>query len=80
MLMEPPKGGTLKVAPGKTASLNGKLSKAGLKRLLKAGQLKATIVVTGKVPSGETTLGKLAAKLVPKKQRCPPGGSVPQRL
>ncbi|HZO05198.1 MAG TPA: hypothetical protein VFB52_02350, partial [Solirubrobacterales bacterium] len=58
----------LKVAPGKTVSLTGKLSKAGLKKLLAAGQLQAKIAVTGKVPGGETTLGTLAAKLVPKKR------------
>jgi len=57
----------LKVAPGKTASLSGKLSKAGLKKLLAVGQLKVKIAVTGKVPGGETTLGTLTAKLVPKK-------------
>ena len=40
----------LKVAPGKTVSLAGKLSKAGLKKLLAAGQFKAKIAVTGKDP------------------------------
>jgi hypothetical protein len=59
----------LKVAPGKTVSLSGKLSKAGLKKLLGAGQLKAKISLDAKVPGGETILGSFAAKLVPKKTR-----------
>lgn len=58
----------LKVAPGKTVSLSGKLSKAGLKKLLAAGQIKARIAVTGKVPGGETVLGSLSAKLTPKRR------------
>lgn len=49
------------LAAGKTAPIGGKVSKAGLKKLRKAKQLKVKAIVTVTVPSGEPAAAKLSA-------------------
>ena len=55
---------TLTVSAGKTATLQGKLSKAGLGKLKQAKHLSSKITVAASVPGGETAKGGLSAKLL----------------
>jgi hypothetical protein len=58
------------LAPGKVAPLGGKVSKAGLKKLLRAKQLKAKIAVSVTVPNGDPAVQQsLATFLAPPPKR-----------
>lgn len=56
---------SLSVGVGKSATLVGKLSKPGLRKLQQAKRLKAKIAVSASVPGGEATPGSISATLVP---------------
>lgn len=56
------------IKPGATDDLAGKLSKKGLRKVRKKGNLKAVIEVDASVPGGEGASAEIAAKLVAKKK------------
>jgi hypothetical protein len=60
---------TIKVQAGRTASVTGRLSKKGARRVEAAKRLKGKISVSVKVPGGETTAGSIRTTLVPASTR-----------
>jgi hypothetical protein len=61
--------GVAAIAPGATAKVEGKISKAALRKLKTAGRLLASLSLTLKVPDGDGADGSVAVVLKPPKSR-----------